>query len=586
MRLFGTREEMVAQGDNYESPIGGMFDRADERFRRAEEVRREERILRRVLEDQNARGEDDDEALYRLVELESRQRDVWGVPAVQPTVPLPGPEDFVATASQRQNRPPDSQEDEPEASQEESALEEYYALLRRQNWSQQSLPAENTTTTRHGLTPRDTTSAAESRSTPETETSALPRPIPALPASTSTFLGGPPGHQLDPDPYTNNDRGLDAAFMLSALGSNNGLRELAIGPSSLQSISEMRHRLEMNALTWNDGETIEGFLENEAILWGCQLPAERNRRRRARQEQVTFVPDILEITTGLRQSVHHIEVMAECFQMSARIRQVSGLNAPDQLRMLYRLQRGAREVEDRAVLVRMLDDNDTLNLAIELHDQQTRGERAPSSSEPTDIRARIDLMRRRLLDSQRILAARLGDHSRAELNNQRQAAEAVSVATGDISIPHALIERIASRSAENRAAWERLQAMQGHRNPLGDTNAFMIRRASILNDLDDGEEDNDGEGQEDEPLGLDAPDSGRPDEPLSEEDMTVKLDCRICYSQISSIACLPCGHLSMCQWCSDQHSPTMPHDRTRPRRSAACPVCRKGIRQKVKIFRA
>jgi hypothetical protein len=128
--------------------------------------------------------------------------------------------------------------------------------------------------------------------------------------------------------------------------------------------------------------------------------------------------------------------------------------------------------------------------------------------------------------------------------------------------------------------------MQGHRNPLGDTNAFMIRRASILNDLDDGEEDNDGEGQEDEPLGLDAPDSGRPDEPLSEEDMTVKLDCRICYSQISSIACLPCGHLSMCQWCSDQHSPTMPHDRTRPRRSAACPVCRKGIRQKVKIFRA
>jgi hypothetical protein len=257
--------------------------------------------------------------------------------------------------------------------------------------------------------------------------------------------------------------------------------------------------------------------------------------------------------------------------------------------MLYRLQRGAREVEDRVVLIRMLDNNETLNLAMELHNQQTRGDQPPSSTEPADIRARIDLMRRRLLDGQRILAARLGDHSRAELNSQRQAAEATTIATGGLSMPRALLERIASRSPENRAAWERLQAMQGI-NPLGGTNTFMIRRQSIINDLDDDEEIDYGESaanyDNEQPRGLDAPDSGRPDEPLSDEAMTVKLDCRICYSQISSIACLPCGHLSMCEWCSEQHSPSMPHDRTRPRRSAACPVCRKGVRQKVKIFRA
>ncbi|KAG9826425.1 hypothetical protein KCU68_g15006, partial [Aureobasidium melanogenum] len=49
-RLFGTREDMETQGAEYESPIGGMFTRAYERFRVAEEVRQDERTLRQVLE--------------------------------------------------------------------------------------------------------------------------------------------------------------------------------------------------------------------------------------------------------------------------------------------------------------------------------------------------------------------------------------------------------------------------------------------------------------------------------------------------------------------------------------------------------
>ncbi|THZ61336.1 hypothetical protein D6C85_09558 [Aureobasidium pullulans] len=49
-RLFGSREDMEIQGADYESPIGGMFTRAWDRFRAAEGVRQDERTLRQVLE--------------------------------------------------------------------------------------------------------------------------------------------------------------------------------------------------------------------------------------------------------------------------------------------------------------------------------------------------------------------------------------------------------------------------------------------------------------------------------------------------------------------------------------------------------
>ena len=86
------------------------------------------------------------------------------------------------------------------------------------------------------------------------------------------------------------------------------------------------------------------------------------------------------------------------------------------------------------------------------------------------------------------------------------------------------------------------------------------------------------------PQGLDTADSGRP-EAKEDEDMTLKLDCKVCYTQLADTACLPCGHLVMCQWCSEQHSPVMNHDHTRPRSPANCPVCRKRIKQKVRIYR-
>jgi hypothetical protein len=47
------------------------------------------------------------------------------------------------------------------------------------------------------------------------------------------------------------------------------------------------------------------------------------------------------------------------------------------------------------------------------------------------------------------------------------------------------------------------------------------------------------------PIGLDV--CERP-KPLKEEEMTVRLECAICYHQKANIACLPCGHVVMCQW--------------------------------------
>ena len=82
--------------------------------------------------------------------------------------------------------------------------------------------------------------------------------------------------------------------------------------------------------------------------------------------------------------------------------------------------------------------------------------------------------------------------------------------------------------------------------------------------------------------GLDGDD--RP-EPKKDEEMQFKLDCRICYTQVADTACLPCGHLSMCQWCADQAIPVKDEDKTRPRdKLAKCPCCRGRVKSRVKIY--
>ena len=103
-------------------------------------------------------------------------------------------------------------------------------------------------------------------------------------------------------------------------------------------------------------------------------------------------------------------------------------------------------------------------------------------------------------------------------------------------------------------------------------------------------------------------DNGRP-EPVADEDMMVKMECKICFAQVATIVLLPCGkrvpfvldaqdfgcgklssirltnatgHCVMCKWCADEAVPSHRLDHTAPASSRAqCPVCRKRVKQKV-----
>jgi hypothetical protein len=83
--------------------------------------------------------------------------------------------------------------------------------------------------------------------------------------------------------------------------------------------------------------------------------------------------------------------------------------------------------------------------------------------------------------------------------------------------------------------------------------------------------------------GLDSDD--RPAEAATDEAMTAKLSCKICYCQVADTACLPCGHLSMCRWCADLTVPVRQEDKTRPvERGVKCPVCRSRVKSRVRIY--
>ncbi|KAH7125521.1 hypothetical protein B0J11DRAFT_308344 [Dendryphion nanum] len=69
--------------------------------------------------------------------------------------------------------------------------------------------------------------------------------------------------------------------------------------------------------------------------------------------------------------------------------------------------------------------------------------------------------------------------------------------------------------------------------------------------------------------------------PMEDEEMTKKLACSICYSQLADTALLPCGHMIMCQWCADLHIPVK-HSHI-PIRPSNCPKCRKQVKQRFRI---
>ncbi|KAF2498115.1 hypothetical protein BU16DRAFT_580635 [Lophium mytilinum] len=70
-------------------------------------------------------------------------------------------------------------------------------------------------------------------------------------------------------------------------------------------------------------------------------------------------------------------------------------------------------------------------------------------------------------------------------------------------------------------------------------------------------------------------------EPKTDAEKMVKLECQICYQQVADIACVPCGHLVMCEWCADIQMPIK--HRNIPETGAKCPMCRKKVTQRIRV---
>ncbi|KAK5688610.1 hypothetical protein LTS10_000588 [Elasticomyces elasticus] len=577
LRLFGTREEMLAQGDQYESPIGGMFSRAYQRFNAAEEVRRDERTSRRVLEDEaRGGGEEEVRALAEMERRESR-RDVWGVPERAAREVLP-----------------DDVEGELEPAGE---LEEYYALLRRQNWSQRA-PNEPLAVTHAGAVANNDNDPSVANALPQSTPPGPPGgefprsmldSITASRRESTRRAVGAFREELHADPDDLNAMLLerarqewrtDAHHILDFLASNEDyLRYTSLSSGEM---SAMHDRLRDGSLSQQDRSLLNILFDIPEIVWGSRIMSARFQRSREFGATLEIRSDMQEMD---RQGLfEQIELMAEAFQMSSQIRMAAPrVTAPGRLSMLYRLQAGERNMQDVDVLQQMLRHLPTVRRAESLH--------SGSASTIDHAQAASDqdaLLRDRA--QERRDAARIGDHSRQELDAQRRATRAFAIAAGRTAMqagPDALLEQMANQDAETQAAYERLRANGWA--PDGDLTAERELRRTVYRPFEAhtyiSDSETEPEDVEDEAQGLDATDTGRP-EPRSDEDMKVSLECRICYTQLAEIACLPCGHLVMCKWCSEQHSPVMAHDRTRPRRAAGCPLCRKGIRQKVRVFRA
>jgi hypothetical protein len=437
-------------------------------------------------------------------------------------------------------------------------LEEYYSLLRRQGWSQQvpersqgsNPPASNISDGSQGFVAALGVHMMPEQLEQFEREASVARPLSPVEPYSSTAL----------------DRREDLVHVLHFLRTHDDWREdigldvnqvymgLVICASSLNNMEIVEDLMpRMSAVMGGMDPT--SLLQRDDLIWKCGLPAARLIRIRRAGQRVSFSNQPQSTDTEVMRG--NMEIMAEVFQMSAELRRKSGLTAQEQLDMMNRLQNGERRAEDRAILASMLLEDDTVQLAQDVHRQQPNPREAAQATQ---------------LNAQRREAARDGEFSRQALDSQRRNTSVFAMAANRLARQRGLVEQ------EDRS-YDHIFNSRGQTILLPNARTSARPRDQLDNWSSESSE------EEDQEQGLDAKDSGRP-EPKTEEEMEVKLECRICYSQVADVACLPCGHLVMCKWCSEQHSPTMQHDRTRPRRAAGCPVCRKGIRQKVRVFRA
>jgi hypothetical protein len=74
--------------------------------------------------------------------------------------------------------------------------------------------------------------------------------------------------------------------------------------------------------------------------------------------------------------------------------------------------------------------------------------------------------------------------------------------------------------------------------------------------------------------------------PKTDEEMTVKLICKICLQQPADIAVMPCGHITMCTWCADVYMPVKDVDDTRLVKKTPCPLpyCKTVAKRRCRIY--
>jgi hypothetical protein len=121
----------------------------------------------------------------------------------------------------------------------------------------------------------------------------------------------------------------------------------------------------------------------------------------------------------------------------------------------------------------------------------------------------------------------------------------------------------------------------------------IIRRLGFddNNDLDS-DLDSESEGREN-PIDIQAK---RP-EPVSAEDMTVSIACKICCEQKVDVLVLPCSHLAICRWCAGILKDKARQDRRERRHGNGmlaaqaergegwkCPICRKPVETTKRVF--
>ncbi|KAK2814501.1 hypothetical protein FQN49_008167 [Arthroderma sp. PD_2] len=84
-------------------------------------------------------------------------------------------------------------------------------------------------------------------------------------------------------------------------------------------------------------------------------------------------------------------------------------------------------------------------------------------------------------------------------------------------------------------------------------------------------------------VGIDTKKDGRP-EPKEAEKLKINMECKVCMSQVVDTVLIPCGHAALCRWCADQYFPPPIESILVERRIQECPVCRKPVEQKLRIF--